>query len=149
MRKNIEILNDLLVDIFDSTMMIEERELKKGKCKDLSITEFHTLAAIGLNRARTMSEAAKDLNITVGTLTTAINRLVKKGYVDRRREQSDRRIVKVFLTEKGIIAFKEHEYFHEVMVEAMVKDLTIENQQLIIESLRSVKKFLDYKTKGS
>lgn len=149
MRKNIEILNDLLVDIFDSTMMIEERELKKGRCGDLSITEFHTLAAIGLDRSRTMSEAAKDLKITVGTLTTAINRLVKKGYVDRRREESDRRIVKIFLTNKGVIAYKEHDHFHEAMVEAMVKDLTLENQQLIIESLTSVKKFLDLKTKGS
>lgn len=145
MRKNIEIINDLLVGIFDCTMMIEERELKKGKCKDLSITEFHTIVAIGLDRAHTMSEVAKDLKITVGTLTTAINRLVKKGYVDRRREETDRRIVKVFLTDKGVVAFKEHERFHEQMVEAMVDNVNINNQQLIIESLTKVKKFLDTK----
>lgn len=147
MKMNIEIINKYLVDIFDRILIIEERALKQGRFKDLSITEIHTLEAIGYDSARTMTEVAKDLNITVGTLTTAINRLVKKGYVDRRREESDRRIVKVFLTERGKEAFKDHEGFHEEMIEQMVKDLHIEDQQLLISSLNNIKKFLDAKAR--
>ena len=34
-----------------------------------------------------MGEIAHDLRITVGTLTTAINRLIKKGYVERKKNR--------------------------------------------------------------
>ena len=43
---------------------------------------------------KTSSEVAKELSITVGTLTVAINNLVKKGYVERLRSEDDRRVVK-------------------------------------------------------
>ncbi|WP_105618752.1 MarR family winged helix-turn-helix transcriptional regulator [Vallitalea okinawensis] len=147
MEKNIEKINNLLVDIFDSILLIEEKALKNGEIKDLSITEYHTIVAIGLDRSRTMSEVAKDLNITVGTLTTAINRLVKKGYVDRRREETDRRIVKIFLTEKGKVAFKNHEKFHEEMIQSMLKDIKIDHQYLLIKSLTNINEYLHYKYK--
>ena len=41
-----------------------------------------------------MSTIAKKLNITVGSLTTAVNSLVEKGYVDRvpRQRRIDGRI---------------------------------------------------------
>lgn len=142
MNNNIETINQLMVDIFDNILNIEEKALKDGDFKDLSITEYHTLVAISVNRSRTMGEVAKDLNITVGTLTTAINRLVKKGYVDRRREETDRRIVKVFLTDKGEKAHNKHKAFHDEMVENMVKDLKVDHQKLLIESLSKVKNYL-------
>lgn len=49
---------------------------------------------------KTSSEVAKELSITVGTLTVAINNLVKKGYVERIRSEDDRRVVKLGLTKK-------------------------------------------------
>lgn len=51
-------------------------------------------------KKKTTSEVAKELSITVGTLTTAINKLVKKGYVERIRSEDDRRVVKLGLTKK-------------------------------------------------
>lgn len=82
-----KILNELLVDTFNEILTIEQTALKSGKLNDLSVTEIHTIEAIGMYRARTMSEVAADLGITVGTLTTAINNLVKKGYVERQRDE--------------------------------------------------------------
>lgn len=148
MDNNMEIINNLVVDIFDKILTIEEKALRQGEYKDLSITEFHTLEAIGENRSRTMGEVAKDLNITVGTLTTAINRLVKKGYVDRRREATDRRIVKVFLTDRGVAAFRKHMGFHEKMIQSMLKDLKLDHQKLLINSLSNIKEFLIDINKG-
>ena len=53
---------------------------------------------------QTMDKAVRfagDLNITVGTLTTAINNLLKKGYVNRKRGEKDRRVVYISLSENG------------------------------------------------
>ena len=60
---------------------------------------MHTIEAIGMYK-KTTTEVAKELSITVGTLTIAINRLVKKEYVERIRSEDDRRVVKLGLTKK-------------------------------------------------
>lgn len=137
----IQVINELIVNIFDKIMMTEEKTLRTGMFSDLSITEFHTIDAIGYS-SLTMSELAKKLNITVGTLTTAINRLVKKSYVIRKRLESDRRIVKVSLDKKGELAYKEHEQYHIRLVKEMIKNLDDADQEIIIKSLSKINKFL-------
>ena len=85
MKKSEQVLNVLLVDLFNDILKIEQKSLTQGNFSDLSLTEVHTLEAIGLYDSKTMSEVASKLEITVGTLTTAINKLIKKGYVERKR----------------------------------------------------------------
>lgn len=100
MEPDLKTVNDYLVSVFNDILTIEESELKKSQFNDLSITEMHTIEAIGMYKKKTTSEVAKELSITVGTLTTAINKLVKKGYVERIRSEDDRRVVKLGLTKK-------------------------------------------------
>lgn len=63
---------------------------------------MHIIEAIGLGEGNNMSTIAKKLNITVGSLTTSMNSLVKKRYTERIRSEEDRRVVYIRLTEKGI-----------------------------------------------
>src|SRR3712207_8640353 len=79
-------------------------------------------------KPRTMSEVAGDLGITVGTLTTAINNLVKKEYVERQKDEKDRRVVKIVLTKKGKLAYRVHEKFHSDMIKATIEGLTDEEE---------------------
>ncbi len=134
MKQSEVVLNNVLVNLFNNILRIEECALKSASFKDLSITEIHTIEAIGVNKSRTMSEVALDLNITVGTLTTAINKLIKKGYVDRRRIETDRRVVMIELTEKGYLAYKEHETFHEEMINSTVEGLSFNEEKVVISS---------------
>ena len=145
MDKAIQVLNGLLVEIFNDILKIEQTALQQGKFNGLSITEIHTIEAIGLYEGRTMSEVAADLDITVGTLTTAIQRLVKKGYVERKRIEEDRRIVQIQLTRKGKLAWRIHEKFHTDMIKNMVQGLELEDQQLLIGSLEQLHGFLKEK----
>ena len=78
-------INKILVEIYDDITHIEEYSIKSGAFNDLSITEIHTIEAVGLYGSRTMSEISSKLDITMGTLTTAIDKLIKKGYVERSR----------------------------------------------------------------
>lgn len=66
-----------------------------------------------------MSEIAEYLMAPLNTVTGIINRLEKRGIVERTRDQEDRRIVNISLTEKGCELFnKEKEelifYFKEI-----------------------------------
>ncbi|GAA0726389.1 MarR family transcriptional regulator [Clostridium malenominatum] len=145
MSKSINVLNELLVDIFNDILTIEQNALQSGEFKDLSVTEMHTIEAIGLYSKRTMSEVAMDLKITVGTLTTAINNLVKKGYVERNRCEKDRRIVYISLTKRGKLAYRIHEKFHKDMVKETISGLSEKEEEVLIDSLEKLNEFFKSK----
>lgn len=140
--KDIAKINELLVSVYDDIGVIESKSLKSGALKDLSITEIHTIEAIGLSGKKSMSEIAEELEITTGTLTTAVDKLIKKGYAERNRSEIDRRIVYIALTKKGKLAYKIHDGFHYKMVKSVINDLTEEEGQTLIKGLNKLNKFL-------
>jgi len=148
MKKTQKVLNELLVQIFDDIVKIEEKALKQGPLSDLSVTEMHTLEAIGMYTQRTMSEVAQDLKITVGTLTTAINKLIKKDYVARKRIEEDRRVVLVELTKKGKLAYRLHEKFHNDMITATIDGLSEGEEEVLISSLEKLNDFFKAKNES-
>ena len=146
MEPDLKTVNDYLVSVFNDILTIEESELKKSQFKDLSITEMHTIEASGMYKKKTTSEVAKELSITVGTLTTAINKLVKKGYVERIRSEDDRRVVKLGLTKKGKLLFRVHQHFHREMVKNILDGMATEEQHALLDELKNLHDFLqDYK----
>lgn len=141
MNNSYNVLNELLVKIFNDILQIEQNALKEGEFKDISITEVHTIEAVGMYGTRTMTEVAQDLKITVGTLTIAINNLVKKGYVERNRSESDRRVVEISLTRKGKLAYRVHEKFHTDMIKATIKGLSHEEELVLGRALDNLNTF--------
>jgi DNA-binding MarR family transcriptional regulator len=139
-RKN-KVLNELLVQLFNNIIEIEENTLKNGNLSDLSVTELHTIGAISMYQERTMTEVAQDLRITVGTLTTAINKLIKKGYVERKRIEEDRRVVLVHLTKRGKLAYRLHEKFHNDMINDTINGVSEKEEEVLISSLERLNIF--------
>ena len=139
------VLNKLLVQLFNDILQIEKNAMNNTEFKDLSITEIHTIEAIGKEGNRTMGEIANDLRITVGTLTTAINRLIKKGYVERKRIEEDRRVVVVYLTESGKKVFDEHTLFHKEMIDEVAKNFEDYELKVLTKALSKVSEFLEDK----
>lgn len=131
-------LNELLVKLFNEILHIEELSLKDEDLNDLSITEVHAIEAIGHSQARNMSAVARDLDITIGTLTIAINNLVRKGYVHRIRSEEDRRIVLISLTAKGQKAYEKHAEFHDDMIKTVIAKLSEEEMRVLISALGNI-----------
>ena len=94
-------INHILVNLINEIWELEEKAIITEEFKDLTNNDMHVIEAIGLGEGNNMSSIAKKLNITVGSLTTAVNNLVNKNYVERSRSKEDRRVVYVRLTEKG------------------------------------------------
>lgn len=117
-----EQLNEVIVDTYRSILRVEENILKRSDQTDLSISEIHMLEAVGKgeDRRRTISELAEVLNITLPSVTVAINKLMKKGYVEKVRGEEDGRIVYVSLTRQGRRIDSAHRYFHESMVRSII-----------------------------
>lgn len=134
-------LNEVLVRLFRDITTIEERAVKTGEYKELTVNEMHVIEAIGIREVKNMTAVACALMVTTGTLTISVNGLVKKGFVKRVRSEEDRRVVLVSLTDKGRNAFVRHEQFHQRMIDSVVKDLNDEEQVILEKALRNLNGF--------
>lgn len=134
-------INDVLVSLFNEIMEIEHRVLITEEFKDISNNDMHIIEAIGKDEPKNMSTVAKALKITVGTLTIAINNLVKKGYVNRIRSEEDRRVVLISLSKKGKKAFEHHANFHKEMVAATLNGLNEQEEKVLVKALSNLSKY--------
>lgn len=135
-----ETINDVLVHLFNEIMKLEERAIITEEFGDITNNEMHVIEAVGM-QGNNMSTIARKLNITVGSLTIAMNALVKKRYVERNRSEKDRRIVNITLTKKGAAAYHHHAQFHEKMTDAVMARLDEDQAEVLSESLDALSEF--------
>lgn len=136
-----KLLNELLVELFNYILLLEERNLKKHGLTKLSITEIHIIEAVAKAQTPSMSEVATKLMVTPGTLSTSVNRIVQKGYLESARSETDRRVVLLSLTDKGHEAYAIHEAFHEKMISKILKNTNFKDDELLKGSLVKLMEF--------
>lgn len=133
--------NKVLVKLFNDIMHIEEKAIITDEFRDISNNDMHIIEAIGVEEPKNMSSVAKALSVTVGTLTIAINNLVKKGYVNRVRSEKDRRVVYISLSDKGRKAYEHHAEFHKEMIMATIAGLNPNEVNILVKSLENLVDF--------
>ena len=134
-------INEILVHLFNEIWELEGKAVITEEYKDITNNDMHVIQAIGVGTPRNMSSIARTMGVTVGTLTISINGLVKKGYVQRKRSEEDRRVVLISLSEKGRRAYDHHEHFHQKMVDAVLSELSGEEAELLAGALVRLQNF--------
>lgn len=134
-------INDILVNLFNEILKLEEEAIITDEFKDITNNDMHIIEAVRLSGENTMSVVAKKLGITAGSLTTSVNSLVNKKYVIRQRNEEDRRVVFLKLTEKGKRAYEHHREYHRQMTEAVISRLDEAEVPILIKTLTGLSEF--------
>lgn len=142
-RNSNSMLNELLVKLFNRVLDTEAKAVITEEYKDITNNDMHIIDAIGIENPKSMSVIAKQLSVTVGTLTVNMNSLEKKGYIVRTRSTEDKRVVLVTLTEKGRKAFFHHRDFHMSMIRSAVKGLEDDERRALISCLQKLNHFFE------
>ena len=142
-------LNEVLVKLFRDINTIEERAIKTGEYKELTVNDMHVIEAIGMGESKNMTSIARELSVTVGTLTIAMNSLVKKGYVIRERGKEDRRVVYISLSEKGRKAHEHHAEFHREMIQGISDELSEEELRVLVQAMSKLERWFRQKEKDN
>lgn len=71
------------------------------KVHGFTSSQCYTLIEISKAQSLTMNELSDKMNLDTSTMTRVIDKLVRDGFVERDRHESDRRVVVVTLTDKG------------------------------------------------
>ncbi|MDP4109476.1 MAG: MarR family transcriptional regulator [Bacillota bacterium] len=142
-------LNEVLVDTFGLIIKAEELAIKKTGRINLSISEMHLVEAVGKQKGgRTVSAIAEDLGVTLPSVTIAINRLCKKGYVEKSKSGDDGRVVIVSLTRSGHKIDLVHKFFHRQMLNNLSCGMTPEEKSVLLKGITRLNRFFREKTAG-
>ena len=136
-------VNDYLTSIFNNVLVIEEVSLRGSRFKDISIKEMHTIDVIGKFPEATPSKVSKELMVTLGTVTTSLNNLERKGYIERIRSDQDRRVVYLHWTKKGRLVHRLHKRVHKAMVEKIIDGMRPEEKEVMGRGLTNLYQFLE------
>lgn len=119
---------------------LEEEHYRERGLTKLSSADLRAVQTIGKTRQERMTNLAKHLRLTVGTLTTTIDRLVAKGYVSRHRQEDDRRVVEVRLSQKGKEVFEDIEASKKMLAERIFEKLNSEERVVLKDLLAKLVK---------
>lgn len=138
-------LNDILVEAYYNILHIEEQAIKNNSRLQISINEMHLIESIGKEGSigRTISEIAEDLKITAPSVTIAVNKLVKKGYVEKMKCEIDGRVVRVRLTKYGSKIDAYHQFYHRNLVREISKDFNEQERETLLNAINKLNNFFE------
>lgn len=105
---------------------------------DINFSYLSILCQIHILEEPAMGELAEKCNIQMSTLTRVTDRLVKEGFVVRKSDPADRRVVRVTLTPGGERIVEQFEQARQKRVEAVIKQLTPGERKELVEILQRI-----------
>ena len=112
-------------------------ELDLGKV-GLTPPQFYVLATIGYAGSLPFGEIGAKMMVTVSNLTGIVDRLEDKKLVLRKRDETDRRVVHVTLTDKGSKLYKNTIPLFEKSISEIFSSLDLPRQKKLSAFLRNL-----------
>lgn len=124
--------------------ILEYKSLYQFKTSKIQPQDMYVLERIYFSKKLKVKDISKKYNIPASTLTGIIDRLEAKNYIKRIRNNIDRRIVELVLTEDGINIINNHinedEIFTSNFFNTLQEDKKLIFNKLLEELLYSIKK---------
>ncbi|EGD48510.1 transcriptional regulator, MarR family [Ruminiclostridium papyrosolvens DSM 2782] len=138
------IVDELFRKLIDKYNKLESKKFFSKTLDDLTVIEINTLVVIGHGEEdKRMSEIANSLGVTFGTPTVTVDRLIKKGYVIRRRDNEDRRQVFISLSDTGKDVFESIIIIRNILAEKIYGILSEDERKALINILSSLDSHFD------
>ena len=104
---------------------------------ELDNSSFQKIIAISIieDDGIAMSKFSKKLGIDNSTATRLIEGVEKKGWAHRIKSESDNRVVKVFLTESGMVVKNNIELQLETIASIVEDELDLPSRGSVLESI--------------
>lgn len=84
-----------------SQFLVPARRPQDRNLPECSPAELRALSVVGRRGTLPMTELAAILGVPQSTATHTVDKLVAKGLVERKRAESDRRVVEITFSKKG------------------------------------------------
>jgi DNA-binding MarR family transcriptional regulator len=104
MRREV-LVDEVLGELTNIRMKDWMGALKRWQQGALSMVHLNVLMLIQSHGPLPMSRLADLLDVSVASATGIVDRMEKRGVVERRHSEADRRVVEIHLTKRGLAVF--------------------------------------------
>ncbi|ADP33844.1 MarR family transcriptional regulator [Bacillus atrophaeus] len=118
------IMKDIIHTQFEVNRAVRKKLFQTERT--ITPTQMYMLSLLDKGEASTVSELRKRLDLTSGAATIAINRLIEGQYIKRERDQGDRRVVRLSMTDKGMEIYQKLNDQFQVTYSQLFKDFSAE-----------------------
>jgi DNA-binding MarR family transcriptional regulator len=110
---------------------MEAQAIGQDQFADLSMRQVYYLETILRMESPTFSDVAQNLGFTKPSVTAIVDKLIRKGYVEKIQSEKDRRTYHIVPTKKAAEFSQLHENTHRRMAQLFTQNLNeAEIQQL-------------------
>jgi len=138
-----ETLDAVLAELNQISFRDFQGALKRFHEGALSLVHLNLLMLLRFNGPLTMSRLAEMLDVSVASATGIVDRMEKKGVIERRRSDEDRRVVQVYVTEKGEQVFTQMQAERQANMLKMISKISDGDLKALLQGLRAVREARD------
>ena len=136
--EKVALLNNYFYHIFQQRFTTEKSVCTNSPLSSLNYNDLKVFELVEMKNELTMGCLSEALGLAMSTLTGITDKLVGRGFLERTRSQSDRRVVVVRLTEKGHQTFALRKSAHESISRNILSALTEKEQKTLLRLLQKV-----------
>jgi DNA-binding MarR family transcriptional regulator len=130
-----ESLGRLISCLYRYTHMYLSHELEQY---NIGSGQFSFLMALYREDGVHQEDLAQSIKIDKATCTRAVKKLVKEGYITRKRDPEDKRAYRIFLTEKGKTMEPVLKHISETWKTILLTGFTEEEKGLVMDFLKRI-----------
>jgi DNA-binding MarR family transcriptional regulator len=105
-----------------------------------SLIHLNVLTMLEADGPESMSRLAEALDVSVASMTGIVDRMEKRGLVERRHEGKDRRVVLVYPTDAGRDIFREIDERRRIGLGKLLEQLRVEELEGLLKGHAALRK---------
>ncbi|HTY14071.1 MAG TPA: MarR family transcriptional regulator, partial [Candidatus Omnitrophota bacterium] len=105
---------------------------------EITIQQFMLLNVICRRECPKMKELSDELRVTMGNITSMVDRLIEHGYVCRKSDPGDRRVVRVCLTQKAQELLKKLKEKRRKHMELLLRKISDDDRSRLIKIMEKM-----------
>ncbi len=138
---------ETLITVVQKTAFIDNQPVDLGDGSLLSAAEIHLIDMAGKHPHDTISALAGRMGVTKSAVSQMVQKLVVKGYLNRCREEGNRKNICLHLTPIGKKAFAWHKSLHSCVDEQIcsyIASIPFKERQNLLELLIRLNATIDH-----
>jgi len=135
--QEVEILNRMSPEL---SRVFGTQDLEEVLDIDIKFAHIPILCQIRILKSPTMGELGEISNFQLSTLTRVVDRLVERELVAREADASDRRVVRIRITDKGCQIVRKFEMARKKKVKSILMRLTSRERKDLMRVLQDIHK---------
>ncbi|MFS0612895.1 MarR family transcriptional regulator [Lederbergia ruris] len=147
-KERIQLIFDRYMDIFIHGAKSVSTQMSSHLMEDLSLEQFLLLRLLYAKGPIRASEIAEQLLVHKSAITVRVEKLVKKGLIERQRDENDRRNVYLRLTENGRSLYESLEKNINQFVEAIVSDIPEKEMEVFLNVYEKIADYIENYREG-